>query len=168
MMPLLFLFNKWLISLLFFANTVHPFHVSATEMEYNISDRRVEISTRVFTDDFENILAKLYRQKIDLTNEKLKPHMTELVSKYITTHLSLRSDGKLLPLQFFGWEIDHEAVYIYTTAAAPRFNIKNITVEKTVLFDLFNDQENIIHFIVSGTRKSLKLDYPERKAQFSF
>lgn len=146
----------------------HPYHVSATEMEYDASMKRVEISTKIFTDDFEAILAKLYKQKVDLTSKAMKPQMTNLIQKYITTHLSIKNNNQNLPIQIFDWEIDHEAVFIYLTASAPQFSPANISIQKTVLYDLFDDQVNIIHFIFNGKRKSTKLVYPEKLAVFSF
>ena len=137
-------------------------------MEYDAKSKRVEISTKIFTDDFEHVLAKLYKQKTDLSSQALRPQMTPLIEKYITTHLSLKNNNKILPLKLFGWEVDHEAVYVYTVANAPVFDPKNITVEKTVLYDLFDDQVNIIHFIYSGRRISNKLVYPDKKVQLSF
>lgn len=163
------LFNKWFIGLMMmYVANVHPYHVSATEMEYNTASKQIEISTKIFTDDFEAVLAKLYKQKVDLSKADMHPQMTELIKKYITTHLSIRNNNKLLPLTLFGWEIDHEAVYVYTTAKAPSFNPKQIIIQKTVLYDLFDDQVNILHFIYNGKRKSTKLNYPEKQAVISF
>lgn len=146
----------------------HPFHVSASEIEYNGKTKRLEISTRIFTDDFESALTRLYKTRASFSNKALKPQMNELVTRYITTHLSIRSNGQVQRLKFFGWEIDHEAVYVYTTADAASFNPRDITVENTMLYELFEDQMNIVHFIVNGKRKSSKLTYPERKLQFGF
>ena len=137
-------------------------------MEYNSKTQKLEISTKIFTDDFESVLARIYKTPVDFSNKSRKSALDELVTKYITTHLSIRSNGQLQRLKFFGWEVDHEAVYIYTTADATAFNPHNITVENTILYELFQDQMNIVHFIVNGTRKSSKLAYPERKLQFSF
>lgn len=94
--------------------------------------------------------------------------MTVLINKYITTHLTLKTGDKILPLKLYDWEIDHEAVFVYTTAEAPAFNIKSITVENRILYDLFEDQVNIVHFIYKGNRKSSKLVYPEDKLLLSF
>jgi len=33
---------------------------------------------------------------------------------------------------------------------------------------MFDDQVEIIHMIVNGNRKSTKLDYPAKSAEFSF
>ena len=167
-MLVVLLLNKWLLSLFLLGANVHPYHVSATEMEYDAKAKRVEISTKIFTDDFEDILAKRYKQKIDLGDKNLRPKMTELVFKYLNSHLSIQNNGKQLPLKLYGWEIDHEAVLIYTTADVTNFNAKQITIQKTVLYDLFDDQLNIIHFIYNGKRKSTKLAYPETTAHISF
>ncbi len=167
-MSVVLLLNKWLLGFFLFNANVHPYHVSATEMEYDAKSKRVEISTKIFTDDFETVLAKLYKQKADLSNPKLKTQMTVLINKYITTHLTLKTGDKILPLKLYDWEIDHEAVFVYTTAEAPAFNIKSITVENRILYDLFEDQVNIVHFIYKGNRKSSKLVYPEDKLLLSF
>lgn len=173
------LLNNWLWSfvfaVLFFPGfdkkkdvEFHPYHVSATEIEYDAKEKRLEISSKLFTDDFEAVLTKLYKVKSDFANKNLKPQMDELVRKYITTHLAIRTNGRLLPLQLYGWEQDSESVIVYTTAVANVFDEKNITVENTILYDQFNDQMNIIHFIIGKERKSSKLNYPERKLQLSF
>lgn len=167
-MSVVLLLNKWLLGLFLMTANVHPYHVSATEMEYDAKSKRVEISTKIFTDDFENVLTRLYKQKTDLSNPKLKAQMTVLVNKYITTHLSLKTNDKTLPIKLYGWEIDHEAVYVYTIAEAPSFNAKSITVENKVLYDLFDDQVNIVHFIIKRSRKSSKLVYPEARVLISF
>ncbi len=146
----------------------HPYHVSATEIEYNSKENRVEISSKLFTDDFEAVLTKLYKVHADFAGKNMKVQMDELVKRYITTHLAVRTNGKLLPLQFFGWEQESEAIIVYTTATATGFDPKNITVENTILYDQFNDQMNIVHFIIAKERKSSKLNYPDRKIQFSF
>lgn len=167
-MSLAVLINKCLLGLYLLSTNVHPYHVSATEMEYDATKKRVEISSKIFTDDFEEVLYKLYREKIDLSDTAIKPRMTVLINKYIQSHLSLGTDGKVIPLKFYGWEIDHEAVYVYTIANTSAFNVKNIAVANTILYDLYTDQVSIVHFIVSGQRKSTKVTYPQKELSFSF
>src|SRR6476661_2375693 len=38
------------------AGAPHPFHVSTTEINHNATDKTLEISCRIFTDDFESCL----------------------------------------------------------------------------------------------------------------
>ncbi|GAB3005908.1 hypothetical protein GCM10027051_01200 [Niabella terrae] len=168
MVQLVLLFQKFILGFLLLTIEVHPYHVSATEMEYNRAEERIELSVKIFTDDFENVLRRLNHQKVDLTGEQLRPQMTKLIHKYLTRHLILGSDDKVIPLELFGWEKDHEAIYVYAIAKAPAFNPARISVANTILYELFTDQVNIMHFIVDGKRKSTKLIYPNKRTGFSF
>ncbi|MET0461971.1 MAG: DUF6702 family protein, partial [Chitinophagaceae bacterium] len=67
------LFNKWwmalLVTSLVFSNKeadvpvveMHPIHLSVTEINHNAADRTLEISCKIFTDDFEKVLAQNYK-----------------------------------------------------------------------------------------------------------
>src|SRR5687768_6597088 len=57
----------------------HPFFVSTTEINHNAADKNLEISCRIFTDDFETTLTKAYQSKVDL----FKPKDTAAVDRYI-------------------------------------------------------------------------------------
>ncbi|WP_051010163.1 DUF6702 family protein [Pedobacter agri] len=78
---------RFLIELLFCicftvsAGIKHPLHVSTTEVSFNQKDKTLEISCRIFSDDFESILAKNYKQKTDLSNPAMKNAMDEMVEK---------------------------------------------------------------------------------------
>lgn len=148
---------------------LHPFHVSTTEINHNAKDKTLEISCRIFTDDFESILEKNYKTKVDLTHPPKgdKEAMDKLVSDYIKKHLQLKADNKAVSLSYLGFEIDHDAVYVYLQAENIA-SIKKIETDNSILHDLYTDQMSIIHVIVGGNRQSIKLDYPETQASFSF
>ena len=42
---------------------LHPFHVSVVEINHNATDKTLEISCKIFTDDFEKVLAQNYKTK---------------------------------------------------------------------------------------------------------
>ena len=162
---------KWLfIPLLVIVMTSfrpHPFHVSVVEIEHNAADKTLEVSCKIFTDDFETTLAKNYKTKVDLTNPVNKAAMDSLVKKYVFSHLSLKANGRGVALGYVGYEVDKEAAYAYVQvdniATLSRLDIVN-----TIMHDKFDDQVNIMHVKVNGNRKSYKLDYPEKEASFSW
>ncbi len=145
----------------------HPFHVSVVEAEHNVSDKILEISCKIFTDDFETILAKTYKTKVDLINPPNKVAMDTLVKKYILSHLSIKVNGKPVVMKYVGFENEREAAYGY-------FEVENISAiskiefANSVLYDKFDDEVNIMHVKVGGNRKSTKLNYPEKEAVFNF
>lgn len=145
----------------------HPLHLSSNEFNYNTKEGTIELSCRVFTDDFEDALSKKYKVKADLSATAKHQAMDLLVSKYMAAHLQLTANGKAVKLNYLGFENDSEAIIIYIETE----KIKNLKIAEatcTVLYDLFDDQTNIFHVTAKGNRKSSKLSYPDKKIVFSF
>ncbi|MCZ4242951.1 DUF6702 family protein [Pedobacter punctiformis] len=140
----------------------HPLHVSTTEVNFNAKDKTLEVSCRIFTDDFESILSKLYKQKTDLSKPAMKTAMDELVKKYLTSHLQLKTNGKAVAMSYVGFEIDHEATNIYLEVEKIS-SVKSIEIDNNILYDLFDDQMSIVHVVKNGNRKSTKILYPDKK-----
>ncbi len=173
------LFNKWLISLLVTcvvfskneapvpANAVHPIHLSVTEINHNAGEKTLEISCKIFTDDFERVLAQNYKTKVDLTNPPDKAAMEKLVNDYVQKHLSIKADGKPVAFTALGFEKDQDVVYSYFQVDNIA-SVKSIGLTNTLMYDLFEDQISLIHVTVGGKRKSGKLDYPAKETSFSF
>ena len=160
---------KWLIGFacISLVNNHHPIFVSVTEIEHNTNDKTLEISCKIFTDDFETALRKKHTAKVDLLDIKYKSSMSPLVNDYIQKHLSILRDGKPVKLQFLGFEQEEEGIVSY-------FEVKNI--EKVKKIEVINDilyeekpqQMEIIHVMVNGERKSSRLNNPDTKASFQF
>lgn len=142
-------------------NAIHPFHVSTTEITHNATDKTLEVSCRIFTDDFEDALKKESGLTTDFSKESLKTRMDEVVKKYLGNHLALRVNGKPAVLSCLGWEIENEAVYVYLQVDGVS-SVTQVELVNTLMFNLFDDQINIVHIRVNGNRKSHKLTYPEK------
>ena len=146
---------------------LHPFHVSVIEINHNATDKTLEISCKIFTDDFEKSLAKNYNTKVDLINPPNKAAMDSLVKKYLFSHLSLKVNGKPVTFSYLGFEHETEAVYGYIEGINVP-SVDKLEVAVNIMYDFFDDQSNIMHVIVDGNRKSTKLNYPEKDAVFNF
>ena len=111
-------FFLWLIPLHFFTleeargvARVHPLHLSVTEINHNSTDKTLEISCKMFTDDFEKVLAQNYKTKVDLINPTDMPAMEKLVNDFVQKHLFVKADNRSIQLSYLGYERDNEAVY---------------------------------------------------------
>lgn len=145
----------------------HPFFVSVTEIQHNAKESTLEISCKIFTDDFEKTLRQNYYTNVDLLNPKDKPEMDKLVTHYVKKHLQINADGKLLKLQFIGYEKEEEAIWSYFQVKDIA-TIKKIVVNDNLLFEYKKEQINILHVTVNGIRKSTKLDNPESIVSFKW
>lgn len=147
--------------------TWHPFHVSVTEIDHNASDRTLEVSCKIFTDDFENALVANYKTKVDLTNPPNKAAMDSLVKKYLFSHFTIRVNGKPVNYNYIGFEVDKEATYGYIEIANVP-SLSKMDIVNTIMYDKFDDQVNIMHVKYKGERKSTKLDYPSKETSFNW
>ena len=145
----------------------HPIHLSVTEINHNAAEKTLEISCKLFTDDFEKVLARNYKTKVDLTNPPNKAEMEKLVNDYVHKHLSLQADGQPLAFTALGFEKDQDVVYSDFQCDNIK-SLKSITITNTLMYDLFTDQIGVMHVTAGGERKSAKLDYPEKERGFSF
>lgn len=146
----------------------HPLYISVTEMEHNATGKTLEISCKIFTDDFEKTLASVFKAKVDLTSPADKGEADSMVRAYIKSHLLLKVDNKAVTLEFVGFEKENDAVWSY-------FEVKNITtapkkidITNTILYESYDKQMNLMHVKVNGNRKSYRLNYPDKETSFSF
>lgn len=165
------LFYKWLfigsVWIMCASLKPHPFFVSVTEIEHNAKDKTLEISCKIFTDDFEKTLRTAYKTHVDLYNAAEKTAMDKLVKDYVTKHLSISVDGKIQTLQYKGYEHLEEAIYSYYLVENVN-TVKKIDIANTILYDYKEEQMSIIHVTVGGKRQSTKLVNPEERTEFSF
>lgn len=148
-------------------STNHPFYISVTEINHNAADKNLEISCKIFTDDFESALTKAAGTKVDLFNPKDKAAVDKHITTYIRKHLVVKIDGKPAVLEFIGFEREEEAVWSYLQVSNT-VTPKRIEVMNDLLYDSFNQQINLMHVAVGGNRKSTKLNYPDTNASFQF
>jgi hypothetical protein len=156
---------QWLM--LAHMSLVHPFFVSMTEINYNNKDKELEISVRIFTDDFENTLRKYHTNKIDILQPADQEQMNAFVNEYIQKHLQLKVNDHSVQMSFVGYEQQSESIWTY-------LEVKNITgvqklnITNSILHDYNNNEINMIHAKVSDKEQSTKLDYPETTVLFNF
>ncbi len=145
----------------------HPIYVSVTEIEHNAKDKTLEISCKIFTDDFEKALRQNYKGTVDLLQPKDKTAMNKLVADYVQKHLLIKADGKPVALQFLGYEQEEEGIESYYQVNNIA-SVKKLDITDNILFEYKKEQISIIHTSVSGNKKSTKLVNPEEKCSFEF
>lgn len=140
---------------------MHPYHVGSVEFNYNSKSGNYEVTGRFFLDDLENALKKKYGTATHFQEKGAEKKMDEILQKYCAEYIKLKSDNQFVKLQYLGYEEDSEAVNIYLESNKVK-SPKKVEASVSMLYNLFDDQANIIHIIVQGKRKSSKLSYPDR------
>ena len=153
--------------LLFWLNIFHPFYVSVTEIVQNKTSGDLQVSTRIFFDDFERALEKRYKTKVNILKPVDRKQVDALIAAYIEDHLKINADGKALDLKYVGYEIEEDAAWCYFETEKKAV-VKQLKVKNDILFEQHDSQSNMIHAIVGGKRQSTKLDNPKSEVGFIF
>lgn len=149
------------------ASEVHPLYISVTEINHNARDKILEVSCKVFTNDFETVLEKMAGAKVDLSAPKEKAVSDKLIAGYVERHLRLKVDGKPVQLHFVGSENEEDGTWSYFQVNdIPA--VKRIDAVNDLLYDGFPQQINIMHVTVGGQRQSTRLDCPAANASFQY
>jgi hypothetical protein len=138
-----------------------------TEFNHNQKDRTLEISCKMFADDFENALKAQSKTPVDISNPGDTAQLNKAAFEYLVKHLQLKINGRQVTIQFIGLEKENEAVWCYmqvnNVAGVSRLDVRN-----NLLYDMFKDQISIMHVSVKGNRKSTRLMYPDAQASFEW
>ncbi|HAI81337.1 MAG TPA: hypothetical protein DCL65_09945, partial [Chryseobacterium sp.] len=108
-----------------------------------------------------NALKEKYGKAVHFNSEQYKAQINNYLIKYCEEYLKLKVNNKFLKINYLGYEEDSESVNIYLESekvAQP----KKVETAVSFLYNLFDDQMNIVHIIVNGNRKSQRLNYPDR------
>lgn len=147
--PLLFL-----IALVLFvaAGFTHKFYVSNTLIELNPRSQMMEVTCKLFTDDFERVLYVNGVKNASLSNNN-DPAAKSMVEDYINQHFHIKIDGAPVNMSFVGFESEADLTYCYFEFL-PRQNFSNLLVENTLFFEAIPEQKNLVDIRMNGWSKS--------------
>lgn len=155
------LFFTIMFFLFSFTKEKHPYHVGSVEINYNSKSKTFEIIGRFFLDDLENGLSKKYGKPFHFNDLKYKTQLNEALKNYSSEYFKLKTDNQFLKINYVGYEEDSESVNVFLESEKVE-NPKKVEAAVSFLYNLFDDQINLVHIIVNGDRKSEKLTYPNR------
>ncbi len=146
---------------------LHPFFISVIEINHNAKEATVEVSVRIFTNDFEKTLQKNNTAKVDILNPADNTLLDKQISNYLSQKIKLKINGQAVTANYIGHEIQKESVWSYFEIPKVA-ELKKLEIDCTLLYDYEKTQSNIIHVKSKGEDKSYKLDYPKSGTVFEF
>lgn len=156
-------FSIFITSFLLLSFNVHKFYVSVSQVDFNQEKKRLEITNRIFIDDFSASLNASISNKIELEDMKINAESVKILENYINKNLQFTLNKKIKELQIKSFEIEGDVFVIYSIIANIS-NIQTIEIENKLLFDLVPSQQHIVHLNINNTKKSLLMDFNSRKS----
>jgi hypothetical protein len=147
---------------------LHPFYVSVTEINHNAAEKSLEISVRIFMDDFENALRERHpNKKVDLINPPAGGAMDSLIKNYLLEKMAFEVNGQKKKPAYIGFERVDESVWAYLEITGVS-ELKTLKIHNPVLYEYKQEQINMVHVIKGKDRQSRKLDNPDADWEFRF
>jgi hypothetical protein len=152
MKRILFLF----LLLPLFSATAHKFYVSKTIIEYNPRSGSFEVMCKIFTDDLELAIGSTDANPIRLGTSKEPANADALIENYVRQHFKIKYNDEPIHLTFVGKEAEADLTYIYFEFFKPQ-EYNTMSVESTILYEHFADQQNIVDLRANASSKTVIL-----------
>lgn len=146
----------------------HPIHISRTEVNFSTRDKEIQIAAKIYIDDFELAIKQNTNKELKIFTPEERFDADKVIEEYITQKLNIVLDGKLAKFTIQGKESseDHLAVWVYLSTKAASVPT-SITIECRYLYEIYNDQKNMIDVTVDGRKKKfLVLDTKQYRESF--
>ncbi|GHA46025.1 hypothetical protein GCM10007103_28850 [Salinimicrobium marinum] len=145
----------------------HKFYLSVTDMEYSEKNKSLQIISRVFTDDMENLLKTRYSKGLYLTKEEEHEAADGFLKKYLSEKLEIQVNGEQRKFNYLGKKYDNDQLVLFLEVEDLP-DLTNVIVRNEVLTDLFPDQKNVVHVSFKGVTKSLLLSRSNESGRINF
>jgi hypothetical protein len=142
------------LSLFLAPPALHDYYVSICTIRHNPETRTLDITWRMTTHDIEHtLLPESGDRNLKLGTDKELPEADSLVAGYLLRHLQLRMDGTPLNIRYLGKQVEMDDLYCYLQVDDVE-HLGVLSVHATLLQDLFDEQENVVHLEAGGKTRS--------------
>jgi hypothetical protein len=141
----------------------HKYYFSLTEIKANTFNKTITVSAKLFIDDLEIILNKANNVKYDLIKSTEDKSVQKALLNYMIKHLQINLNGKIVALNFVGFEIENDVVWIFLESKLTEKEFNGVKITNSILYDFSSDQTNLIQFKWNNKNFTEKLSYPNKE-----
>jgi hypothetical protein len=146
----------------------HKSYISITDMAYNIELKRIEVSIKLTAHDFEYVLEKRFKNSVEIDKVKDGSKEDLYIQEYISKNFIVKSNNVLAKFNYVGKEVNlRDELYFYFTFTSID-DFKKLIVTNTMLFETYQQQQNIVHYTVNNKTKSATLANKIKSGRFTY
>ncbi len=132
--------------------------MSLIHIIYSEKEATLQITSRIFIDDLEDALKARYGIQTYLATSKEKEKAQDYLEAYLNTKFTIALNGIPVSYTFLGKRYDNDQVLCYMEISDINLpEINSLTVQNSLLTDVFNDQKNVVHVQWGSKKKSFVL-----------
>ncbi len=135
---------------------MHKFYVSIYQIKYAQEKKMLQITSRIFVDDLNNIIKEKYHVKTNLGEPNESAEDIALMKKYIFENFSIKVNNQPKQINFASKEMEGNVLICYYNVKEVS-KIKTLEIQNSVLLDLNEEQQNIIQTTIYNKKQNLLL-----------
>lgn len=151
---------RWvgLIVLLTGSAWLHPVHVSVTNLDLDPVRGKVELSVKIFADDFQDLILHKYGVQLNLIEQEDPGDKIAAVNEYMQEALQLVFNGnETADLQFVDAKLNEEAIWLFYRYEH-HGKIRKVDIVNRVMLEKFNNQTNLMIVTFNEKQNGYRLD----------
>jgi hypothetical protein len=144
----------------------HPLHISFTSIDIPKESVRASLSFKFYTEDFSLLFYHLYEKNMQpLMDQEFSQQQLQVINGYLKESFSLVSGQDTAVLAFVRKEQNEENIWLYYQVDLPENLQNSLILTNLLMFDLYEDQTNLV-IVTHGTHeKGYTFDYRNRREE---
>lgn len=146
------------------ASFLHPQHIAFTYVDINPETLSVNISHKIYIDDFSLLFFHLYEKEIALEPESdFNPGDIKLINGYMKERFVLSAGNDTLSLNYIKKQQDDQTVWIYFTGKIEESLPDKLEISNMMLMDLYMDQTNLLILNTGSKEQGIMFNWDKRQ-----
>lgn len=151
-----------LLFLMLVAFNAHRFYTAIFQVNYVPQKKMIQITSRIFVDDFNDALKNQFHKATFLGTDKETDEDLILMKKYLAEKFKLTVNGKIQPMNYVNKELEDNVIICYFKINDIS-KLNSLSIENAVITEIHSEQQNIIQFSDNGKKSSLLLSSENTK-----
>lgn len=144
--------------------SVHPVHVSYSNIDINPENGDFTLTFKFYTDDLKLLFIHLYEYEMILDpDEELSTKNVEMITTYLFNNFFIKElNNQKIKYDYQRKEQNDESVWLHFKGKLPYTNPAKIIISNSLLLDLYFDQTNLLIIKWGELEKGYSCDYQIR------
>ena len=138
--------------LIFSSLTEHKYYVSTSLFNFT-EDNSLQVTLRIFKDDLSNVISKNYLSESSDDLDLIDKFYFNKLEDYFNLNLNVLIENKKIKLHLLGLESKND-MYVCFLEIENLESFTTLSLENKILFEIFKDQQNIIHVKKNSKKRS--------------
>ena len=132
--------------------TEHKYYVSTSLFNFT-ENNSLQVTLRIFKDDLSNAISKNYLSESSDDLDLIDKFYFNKLEDYFNLNLNVLIENKKIKLNLLGLESKND-MYVCFLEIENLESFTTLSLENKILFEIFKDQQNIIHVKKNSKKRS--------------